>query len=224
LPGRIYYYGGAVVALPELDTEPKGAEREAEPLLAFLPRALAGDPLALRTLVSALAPDVTRVARAMVGGSAADLDDVVQDALLGLVHALPSFRGDCSLRRFANRIAVRTALIARRRAHAYRHKQQVFHEHERAQAPPRARGSNPDEVYLASRRHALLCRLLDELPEAQAETLALRVVLGLSLEETAAATSVPINTVRSRIRLAREALRARIEAEPALRELLEEKP
>lgn len=210
------------MAWPELDTEPKPAARETEPLLAFLPRALDGNPLALRTLLGSLAPDVTRVARAMVGGSAADLDDVVQDALLGVVHALPSFRGDCSLRRFANRIAVRTALVARRRALAYHHKQQVFEQHERVGAAPRTRGDRPDEAYLAARRHALLCRLLDELPEAQAETLALRVVLGLSLEETAAATSVPLNTVRSRIRLAREALRARIEAEPDLRELLEE--
>jgi DNA-directed RNA polymerase specialized sigma24 family protein len=80
----------------------------------------------------------------------------------------------------------------------------------------------PDGHHLARRRHALLHGLLDSLPEAQAETLALRIVLGFSLEETAAPTAVPLNTVRSRVRLAREALRARIEADPALLELLED--
>ena len=73
---------------------------------------------------------------------------------------------------------------------------------------------------LASRRQALLQELIDELPEPQAETLALRVVVGLSLKETAAATGAPVNTVRSRMRLAREALRTRIEQQPALAELL----
>jgi len=68
---------------------------------------------------------------------------------------------------------------------------------------------------MVQRRQASLHALLDTLPEVQGETLALRVVLGLSLLETAEATGVPVNTVRSRVRLAREALRARIEAEPA---------
>ncbi|HMI92524.1 MAG TPA: sigma factor-like helix-turn-helix DNA-binding protein [Polyangiales bacterium] len=73
----------------------------------------------------------------------------------------------------------------------------------------------PDEQHMVQRRQASLHALLDTLPEVQGETLALRVVLGLSLLETAEATGVPVNTVRSRVRLAREALRARIEAEPA---------
>ena len=63
-----------------------------------------------------------------------------------------------------------------------------------------------------------------ELPDRAQTALALRVVLGLSLGEVAAATHVPLNTVRSRIRLAKEALMARIEADPALLELLEPTP
>jgi RNA polymerase sigma-70 factor (ECF subfamily) len=44
------------------------------------------------------------------------------------------------------------------------------------------------------------------------------------LEEISAASGAPINTVRSRMRLAKEALRKRIEADPALRDLLEVEP
>jgi DNA-directed RNA polymerase specialized sigma24 family protein len=51
---------------------------------------------------------------------------------------------------------------------------------------------------------------LDELPPAQSEVLALHIVLGYSVEETAAATSVPVNTVRSRLRAALAALRSRV--------------
>lgn len=206
------------------DPETESAETSADgdPLLVLLPRALAGDTLAMRALLGALSPEVARVARAVVGGQAAELDDVVQETLLGLLHALPSFRGECGLRRFANRIAVRTALRARKRSRERLLQQQALGEQSAQLAPGASR--TPDALCLAARRKELLRRLLDELPEAQAETLALRVVAGLSLEETAAATAVPINTVRSRVRLAREALRARIEAEPELRELLEDVP
>jgi RNA polymerase sigma-70 factor (ECF subfamily) len=62
--------------------------------------------------------------------------------------------------------------------------------------------------------------LLSELPEEQAETFALRIVLGYSLEEVAAATGVPLNTVRSRMRRAREVLKARLDADPRLLALL----
>ena len=63
--------------------------------------------------------------------------------------------------------------------------------------------------------------MLADLPSAQAEALVLRSVLGYSFEELAAATGSPVNTVRSRIRLAKEALRRRIETDARFFELLE---
>jgi RNA polymerase sigma-70 factor (ECF subfamily) len=44
-------------------------------------------------------------------------------------------------------------------------------------------------------------------------------VCGHSIEEISTITQTPFNTVRSRLRLAKEALRQRIEAEPAWAEL-----
>ena len=78
-------------------------------------------------------------------------------------------------------------------------------------------GDDPE----APRRRTLLRALLDELPEAQAETIVLRVMLGYSMAEVAEATQVPLNTARSRLRLAKEALRSRIEGDQALAEMLE---
>ena len=65
-----------------------------------------------------------------------------------------------------------------------------------------------------------VAELLARLPEEQAETLALRVVLGWSLDEIASATGAPTNTVRSRMRLAKDALRKSIEKSPGLFEEL----
>lgn len=66
----------------------------------------------------------------------------------------------------------------------------------------------------------LLRSLLDEIPTEQAEALTMRVVLGWSLDEIAQASRAPMNTVRSRLRLAKEALRKKIESNPALAEEL----
>ena len=57
--------------------------------------------------------------------------------------------------------------------------------------------------------------LLEEIPQEQAEALAMRTMLGWSLEEIVEASGAPLNTVRSRLR-AKEALRRKIEADPAL--------
>lgn len=67
---------------------------------------------------------------------------------------------------------------------------------------------------------AALRGLLDELPPEQAETLVLRFVLDHSPAEIALAMGVPVNTVRSRVRLGRELLLRRIGADPRLAELL----
>jgi len=48
----------------------------------------------------------------------------------------------------------------------------------------------------------------------------MRVVLGWSIKEIATHSGAPLNTVRSRLRLAKEALKSRIEEDPGLVEAL----
>jgi RNA polymerase sigma-70 factor (ECF subfamily) len=175
----------------------------------LLDAAIQGDPAALRTLLRELAPEVARVVTAILGPSDMSLDDAIQEALLAIVHALPNFRRDCSARRFANRIAARTALLTRRRLLASRSRETIL-----VPAPPTADGG--DHAELDRRRRAFVRRMFDLLPEAQGQVLALRFLLGYSLEETAEAVGAPVNTVRSRIRLAKEAMREKLAADPLL--------
>ena len=70
-------------------------------------------------------------------------------------------------------------------------------------ADPRGTTS-PEEEACAAHRRETLRALVGGLPELQAETFALRVALGYSLQEVAETTGVPLNTVRSRLRLAKE--------------------
>lgn len=192
--------------------EPPFARRQ-DPLAELVRNAASGDLAATRQIIEAVAPPVLRVVRSVLGGAHADVDDVTQESLMAFVRALPAFRGECGVTGYACRIAVRTAVAARRRVRRNDERLDGLRDATRALPEP---VPTPSQEVARERRKALLRELLDELPEAQAETFALRVVLGHSLQEVADATGAPVNTVRSRLRLAREALRSKIECDPAL--------
>lgn len=80
--------------------------------------------------------------------------------------------------------------------------------------------ARPDVSLDGNRLKEALRELMSRIADEQAEAIALRVVLGWSLEEVARVTNTAANTVRSRIRLAKQALRAQIERDPALAALL----
>lgn len=189
------------------------------PTIRLAQSAGAGDPQAMRALLREIAPRIERVVRAVLGRANQDADDVIQQAMMGFVQALPAFRGECEPVHFASRVAARTAIASarRRRALSARHEDGV-----ELDAIPHDAGAVPEPLATAerTRRMELLRDVLAQIPPEQAETLSLRVVLGWSLAEIAEATSVPLNTVRSRLRLAKTALRAAIQADPTAQEEL----
>jgi RNA polymerase sigma-70 factor (ECF subfamily) len=176
-----------------------------------------GDAAAARALVGAVGGSLLGVIRSVLGATHPDVEDVLQEALLGLFDALASFRGECGLKHYACRIAARTALDARRRGARARRRTEALEIETRAQGTPAAPADRAD----ACRRLELVRALLDELPAEQAETFALRILCEWSLEEVAGATGAPVNTVRSRMRLAKEALARRLDHDRVLLEELE---
>jgi RNA polymerase sigma factor (sigma-70 family) len=163
-------------------------------------------------------PTLCRVASGVLGAQHPDLDDAVQQSMLALLRALPAFRGECHPAGYASRITLRVALRVRRG-----HKRDLTRREAFTQLNVVDETSaSPTEDALSARRRELLRELLQDLPEEQAEALALRVVMGWTLDEVSRATGAPINTVRSRVRLAKEALRKRIESAPELGELKEQ--
>jgi RNA polymerase sigma-70 factor (ECF subfamily) len=83
---------------------------------------------------------------------------------------------------------------------------------------------SPLATTLSSRRRELVHNLLDDLPDVLAESLALHFVLGYTVEEIAATISVSPNTVWSRLRQGKRALRRRLLSDSHLAELLEVRP
>lgn len=194
------------------------APDDVDPLRALVDGVRAGDRTATRRLLDALAPTVRQVAAGTLGHGHRDLDDVAQECLVAVVRALGSFRGECRVRHYAARIAVRIAREARARR---RRLDAPLTEHDDGAHEPDDDAPRPDTDAARARRSALWTRLLATLPEAQAEALLMRVVLDYTLDEIADATGAPVNTIRSRVRLAREALREQLERNPRYADLLE---
>lgn len=182
--------------------------------------AASGDLAATQEFLAYVWPTLTRVAAGVLGARHAELDDAVQQSMIALVRALPAFRGECHPAGYASRITLRVALRARRNVKRDATRRETLEQLSSGDDSATSLDGPNDET-LGSRRRELLRELLEDLPEEQAEALTLRVVMGWSLEEVARASGAPVNTVRSRVRLAKEALRARIEAQPALAELRE---
>jgi len=197
----------------------RGTEREREPdPLADLARAAAaGEPRAVRTFIVTVAPHVLRVVRRVMGASHPDADDVAQEAAVGIMEALPRHRGECTVLHFACRVAVLTAMNARR------HEAAKKRASERTSFPidlVPALSPSPDAEAMAHARAQAVRDLLDTLPIEQAEVLAMHCVVGYTVREIADAAGVPLETVRSRMRLAKQALRQRVMDDPELEKIV----
>jgi RNA polymerase sigma-70 factor (ECF subfamily) len=180
---------------------------------------VSGEPDAIAKLLAATGPSMLRVSRQILGPDHPDIEDVVQEAAFALVDAMRGFRGDSSVLHFACRVALLTAMNARRKLRV----RERLTPLEAGAALDDVAGTGPcpsAELAATRRRHAVE-QLMSELPALQAEALAMHCVLGYTLAETALACGVPENTVRSRLIAAKAALRARLGEDAVLRETLE---
>jgi RNA polymerase sigma-70 factor (ECF subfamily) len=195
-----------------------------DPLRHLVEPAARGDARALRELLGALAPAVLRTARALLGRDRPEVEDVTQESLTAIVAALPKYRGDARVTHYCNRITVRTALRYRKRMRKTAEREADAADQGAPGIDPTASDEgldhDPDARLQARRRAACLRELIAALPDAQAEAMTMRLVLGYDLPEISEATGASTNTVRSRVRLGREKLRALIDADPRARAIL----
>jgi RNA polymerase sigma-70 factor (ECF subfamily) len=182
--------------------------------------AAAGDRSSVRALLLAVTPHLLRVVRKVLGAHHAEVDDVTQESAFAFLEALPGHRGECSVLHFACRVAVLTAMNTRRRDATQKRLRTrddtVPVEGCASDAPA------PEAEVIAQARAKAVRELLDTLPIEQAEVLAMHCVLGYTVREIADAAGTPVETVRSRLRLGKQALRARVADDPELRQIVGE--
>lgn len=165
-----------------------------ERLDAVVADAVAGDRDALREVLETIRPIVVRYCRARIGTfERRDLsaDDVAQEVCLAAVMALPRYRD-----RGRPFLAFVYGIAAHKVADAYRavgrdlsYPSETVPERLSSEPGPEQSAIDADAVTRMS-------ELLDILPETQREILILRVVVGLSAEETAQAVGSTAGAVR----------------------------
>ncbi len=162
-----------------------------------------GDAHATQRLFSLMVPRVRNLIRYLVRGDR-DVEDLAQESLVALYRGLASYRGEGRFRAWADRVVIRAALraVEKRRLH-----DAPLCEHD--EASQSGRRDTPPDSYLWRRA---LVRCLDELPWEQRQAVVLHFVLDFTVPDIAAEVGVPLETVRSRLRLGMRKLKSQFSA------------
>jgi len=178
-----------------------------EETAALIARARDGDEAAFGALMCVHYEPIFRTVYAIVRNEH-DAREVCQEAWLAVWREIKSFRGASKFTTWVHPIAVRKALDHLRKRRRWYERFLPFttaDEDTPGVAEPATQHTARDEAE-ASERSARLHQALDSLPPKHRAVLALRELQGLSYEEIAAATSLPIGTVMSRLYHARRHL------------------
>ncbi len=167
----------------------------------ILMKAAEGDLGAFEAIYNAYAGFVHNVAYRVIS-SAQDAEEVTQEVFLNVYHNLKDFRSESSLKTWIYRIAANCAInyakkTSRDKERMKRYDENLYTERSVNEPPAQVESKDPEE------RIGSLLKVLN--PDQRA-CVVLRNIEGLSYAAIADALKVNINTVRSRLKRAREKL------------------
>ena len=178
-----------------------------ERLDAVVAEAVAGNRDSLREVLETIRPIVVRYCRARVGTaerSGLSADDVAQEVCLAAITALPRYQDQG--RPF---LAFVYGIAAHKVADAHRAAARNRAEPTDALPERFSTEAGPEQLALDAESSARMAKLLSVLPEKQREILILRVVVGMSAEETAEA----VGSTAGAVRVAQHRALSRLKAE-----------
>lgn len=208
--------GGIETGTPT-DALPRGLEGAMEMLEDDVAGAIRGDRTAISRVLEAIRPQIVRYCRARINNNisgAVAADDIAQEVCIAVFRALPHYRDEG--RPF---MAFVYSIAAHKVADAYRtaSRSRMTLIAEIPDVPSEDTG--PEQWTLQSEAVRQMNDLLDTLPTQQREILILRVMVGLSAAETAAAVGSTAGAIRVTQHRAMAKLRARVAAQAPQREL-----
>lgn len=198
-------HGDGVVG-PQHDVAPPPSDEQ------LVQRAQQGDSSACRELVDRHARSLFGMAYSMLN-SAADAEDMVQEALLGALKRLHAFEGRSTFRTWLTRILL-NHISKFHRSRRTRATTSLSAQPE-GQTPfePVARSAGSLGAPVAQITHRLdVAAMLQTLSPEHRQVIVLRELQGMSYSEIAELLNVPQGTVESRLYRARNDLRARFKS------------
>jgi len=168
---------------------------------------VAGNRDALREVLETIRPIIVRYCRARIGAaerSGLSADDVAQEVCLAAITALPRYKDQG--RPF---LAFVYGIAAHKVADA--HRAAARNKSDPTDVVPERYSleAGPEQMALDNEASARMNKLLSVLPEKQREILILRVVVGMSAEETAEA----VGSTPGAVRVAQHRALARLKSE-----------
>lgn len=164
-------------------------------------RAASGDRLAFKEIYRLASGFVYSVAF-RIANNKADAEEVTQDVFMQIYRNLNSFEFKSSFKTWTYRITVNTAINKYRQASREKIRREKY-EVETARSSVSDKSLEFVEKESSEQR---IASLLSELDSDQRACIVLREIEGLSYKELAKVLKININTVRSRLKRAREAL------------------
>jgi len=174
---------------------------------AAVAEAVAGSRDALREVLETIRPIVVRYIRARLGTAervGLSADDVAQEVCLAAIQALPRYQDQG--RPF---LAFVYGIAAHKVADAHRAAGRNRSEPTDSVPERYSLDSGPEQMAMQADSAARMKKLLEILPEKQREILVLRIVVGMSAEETADA----VGSTPGAVRVAQHRALARLKSE-----------
>ncbi|HNB52733.1 MAG TPA: sigma-70 family RNA polymerase sigma factor [Anaerolineales bacterium] len=171
-------------------------------------------PLALETLIREFAPYIQRLSLTILDDGTtspleaqAEADDATQDTFLAASRALPTFRGDASLKTWLTTITVNQCRGRLRKRKTRQRLQTLLTTFQTLLAHP----SSPEDTAIQQDTHRRLWAAVDTLDEKHRLPVVMRYVHELPIPEIAVALGLPEGTVHSRLNHARARLKEELE-------------
>jgi RNA polymerase sigma-70 factor (ECF subfamily) len=227
-PPRNTYYGAGTFRLllhltvsaapysqgPSMNVETAGLALSTKDISdsVLVARARQRDEAAVRALMGRYNRRVYRIARSVVRDDS-EAEDVVQDAYVRAFTHLDKFRGEASFATWLTRIVYNTALgrLRGRRPMVELEALDQMRPTDAQIIPFPLMSQDPERTMAQREIQQLLQRAIDELPEAFRTVLMMRLVEGLSVEETATVLGLRPETVKTRLHRARRLLHAALD-------------
>ena len=180
---------------------------------ALVTRVLAGDAAAFRTIIQRHNRRLYRIARSILR-SDSEAEDAVQEAYIKAFTHLEGFRAEASLSTWLSRITMNEALERLRRERPMAERQSVNASAMEAQIltfPHTPASADPERAMAQREIVELVEHAADRLPEIFRIVFVMRLIEGMSVEETAALLDLEPKTVKTRLHRARKLLRKHLE-------------
>ncbi|MBC8103202.1 MAG: sigma-70 family RNA polymerase sigma factor [Cytophagales bacterium] len=179
---------------------------------ALIERSRRGEIAAFDQLVRAYEKSVYNTAYRLAG-SYDDAADIAQEAFVRAWNNLKSFRGDSAFSTWLYRIVTNVFLDDRKRKRARPQRsldEAVALDESSVTRQFEGGAPGPEEMAEGAERRMVLERAIQSLPDAQRIVIVLYHSQGLSYDEIAEITNLPMGTVKSKLNRARLALRDRL--------------